>query len=130
LLLAQTPLGFVLLISVATFGHGCWATTTQTIPGDIVAPRFLGTVYGMTAFGGGIGAILFMCLTGRLVDTSGSFTAPFVIAGLLPLAGYGVFALLARQKHHAGQPMMTFANLAFTVTQRFGQSAAHADRTA
>ena len=96
-MLAPTPLGFVLLISVATFGHGCWATTTQTIPGDIVAPRFVGTVYGITAFGGGIGAILFMYVTGKLVDTYGSFTAPFVIAGILPLIGYGLFVLLAGQ---------------------------------
>jgi MFS transporter, ACS family, hexuronate transporter len=96
-IVAATPLGFVLLISLATLGHGAWATTTQTIPGDIVAPRFVGTVYGITAFGGGIGAILFMYATGRLVDTYGSFTAPFVIAGILPLVGYGVFVSLARE---------------------------------
>jgi ACS family hexuronate transporter-like MFS transporter len=96
-ILAPTPLGFVLLISLATLGHGAWATTTQTIPGDIVAPRFVGTVYGITAFGGGLGAILFMWATGALVDAYGSFTIPFVLAGLLPLVGYGVFVLLARE---------------------------------
>jgi ACS family hexuronate transporter-like MFS transporter len=96
-MLAATPLGFVLLISIATLGHGAWATTTQTIPGDIVAPRFVGTVYGITAFGGGIGAIIFMFVTGRLVDAYGSFTAPFVIAGMLPLLGYAVFVVLARE---------------------------------
>ena len=41
--MAKTPLGFVLLISIATFGHGGWGTATQTLPGDIVAPRFVGT---------------------------------------------------------------------------------------
>jgi MFS transporter, ACS family, hexuronate transporter len=45
---ADTPLASVLFISLATFGHGCWATTTQTIPGDIVPARFVGTVYGIT----------------------------------------------------------------------------------
>lgn len=58
-MLVATPLAFVLLIGIATLGHGAWATTTQTIPEDIVAPRFVGTVYGITAFGGGIGAIIF-----------------------------------------------------------------------
>jgi ACS family hexuronate transporter-like MFS transporter len=96
-MLAATPLGFVLLISIATLGHGAWATTTQTIPGDIVAPRFVGTVYGITAFGGGIGAIIFMFATGKLVDIYGSFTVPFVIAGILPLIGYWVFVWLARE---------------------------------
>ena len=85
---ADTPLACVLFISLATFGHGCWATTTQTIPGDIVAPRFVGTVYGITAFGGGVGAIIFTYATGQLVDAYGSFTIPFVIAGVLPLVGY------------------------------------------
>jgi len=92
---APTPLGFVLFISLATLGHGAWATTTQTIPGDIVAPRFVGTVYGITAFGGGIGAIIFTYVTGKLVDTYGSFTGPFVIAAVLPLVAYAAFALVA-----------------------------------
>ncbi|HJQ58159.1 MAG TPA: MFS transporter, partial [Vineibacter sp.] len=96
-ILAPTPLGFVLLISLATLGHGAWATTAQTIPGDIVPPRFVGTVYGITAFGGGLGAILFMSATGALVDAYGSFTIPFVLAGILPLIGYGLFVLLARE---------------------------------
>jgi ACS family hexuronate transporter-like MFS transporter len=91
----DAPLVSVLLISLATLGHGGWATTTQTIPGDIVAPRFVGTVYGMTAFGGGVGAIIFTYATGRLVDAYGSFTIPFVIAGVLPLLGYLVFTVIA-----------------------------------
>jgi ACS family hexuronate transporter-like MFS transporter len=90
-----TPLVSVLFISLATLGHGGWATKTQTIPGDIVAPRFVGTVYGMTAFGGGIGAIIFTYATGRLVDAYGSFTIPFIIAGVLPLLGYLVFTYIA-----------------------------------
>ena len=58
-------------------------------------PRFVGTVYGITAFGGGLGAILFMWATGALVDAYGSFTIPFVLAGVMPLLGYGLFVLLA-----------------------------------
>ena len=74
-----------------------WATTTQTIPGDIVSARFVGTVYGITAFGGGVGAIIFTYATGQLVDAYGSFTIPFVIAGVLPLIGYVAFASIAGQ---------------------------------
>jgi ACS family hexuronate transporter-like MFS transporter len=94
---AATPLASVMYISLATFGHGCWATTTQTIPGDIVEPRFVGTVYGITAFGGGVGAIIFTYVTGQLVDAYGAFTIPFVIAGVLPLVGYAAFACIAGQ---------------------------------
>lgn len=92
---ADHPLVSVLCISLATFGHGAWATTTQTIPGDIVKPRHVGTVYGITAFGGGVGAIIFTYATGQMVDAYGSFTVPFVIAGLLPLLGYGAFVAIA-----------------------------------
>lgn len=92
---AATPLASVLYISLATFGHGCWATTTQTLPGDIVAPAFVGSVYGITAFGGGVGAIIFTYATGQLVDIYGSFTIPFVIAGVLPVVGYVAFACIA-----------------------------------
>jgi MFS transporter, ACS family, hexuronate transporter len=91
----KTPLEFVLLISLATFGHGCWTTTAQTIPGDIVPPSRVGTVYGITACGGGLGSILFTQLTGKLVDVTGSFTMPLFIAGVLPIIGFAVFSLLA-----------------------------------
>ena len=60
-----------------------------------MAARFVGTVYGMTAFGGGVGAIIFTYATGRLVDAYGSFTIPFIIAGVLPLLGYVAFTAIA-----------------------------------
>jgi MFS transporter, ACS family, hexuronate transporter len=91
----KTPLGFVLLISIATFGHGCWTTTAQTIPGDIVPPAQVGTVYGITACGGGLGGVVFMEVTGKLADMTGSFAIPLFIAGILPVLGFAVLSLLA-----------------------------------
>jgi len=90
----ETPIGFVMLISLATFGHRCWTTAAQTIPGDIVPPSRVETVYGITACGGGLGAILFTQLTVKLVDVTGSFTLPLLIAGVLPIIGFAVFSLL------------------------------------
>ena len=83
--LAPTTSGFVLLISIATFGHGSWASNIMTLPGDIAPHRLVGTLYGMTAFGGGLGSILFMQITGKLVDVQQSFNTAFLIAGILPL---------------------------------------------
>ena len=91
---AGTPLGFIMLISIATFGHGCWATASQTVPGDLVADRWVGTVYGITACGGGLGAIIFMQATGKLVDISHSFNTPLILAGLLPMLGLAAFMLV------------------------------------
>lgn len=91
---APTALSFVFLISVATFGHGSWASNVMTMPGDIVPHDWVGTVYGITAFGGGIGSVVFMQLVGRIVDTQHSFKSVFFIAGILPLFAFGVLSLL------------------------------------
>jgi ACS family hexuronate transporter-like MFS transporter len=83
--LASSTVGFVLLVSVATLGHGGWAANIMTLPGDMVPHRLVGTLYGMTALGGGLGSIVFMQITGKLVDMQRSFNTVFIIAGILPL---------------------------------------------
>jgi ACS family hexuronate transporter-like MFS transporter len=91
---AATSLRFTLWISLATLGHGSWGANIFTVPGDLVPSRWVGTVYGITAFGGGLGSIIFMQLTGRLVDSQRSFNTAFVIAGILPVAASLVFVAL------------------------------------
>jgi len=83
--LANSTLGFVLLVSIATLGHGGWAANIMTLPGDMVPHGLVGTLYGITAFGGGLSSILFMQITGKLVDMQQSFNSVFMIAGILPL---------------------------------------------
>ena len=91
---AATPLGFTLLISIATFGHGSYSSNILTIPADIVPHRLVGTLYGMTGFAGGFGSIFFMQITGKLVDVQNSFDTLFILAGILPLLAFTSFALL------------------------------------
>lgn len=83
--LAPSTVGFVMLVSVATLGHGGWAANIMTLPGDMVPHRVVGTLYGITALGGGLGSILFMQITGKLVDMQNSFDMVFIIAGILPV---------------------------------------------
>jgi ACS family hexuronate transporter-like MFS transporter len=82
---APTPLVFVLLISVATFGHGSWSSNIMSMPGDIVPPGAVGTLYGLSGCGGALGSILFMHAVGTLVDAQNSFDMVFLIGGILPL---------------------------------------------
>lgn len=93
--LAPSTVGFVLLVSVATLGHGAWAANIMTLPGDMVPHRLVGTLYGITAFGGGLGSILFMQITGKLVDMQRSFNTVFIIAGILPLIALVIVLILS-----------------------------------
>ena len=77
----------MLLISIATFGHGSYSANILTIPGDIVPHHWVGTLYGMTGFAGGFGSIFFMQITGKLVDVQQSFNTLFIIAGYLAADG-------------------------------------------
>jgi ACS family hexuronate transporter-like MFS transporter len=83
---APTPLAFVLLISVSTFGHGSWSSNIMSMPGDIVSHEAVGTLYGLSGCGGALGSMLFTLVIGKLVDTQNSFNTVFLIGGLLPLA--------------------------------------------
>ncbi len=88
---ASTNLGFILFVSIATYGHGSWGANIFTIPGDIVPHHWVGSIYGLTAFGGGLGSILFMQLTGKLLDVQKSFHTVFLIAGILPVVAALIF---------------------------------------
>ena len=79
------PLSFVLLISIATFGHGSWSSSIMSMPADIVPFGAVGTLYGLSGCGGALGSILFTTIIGNLVDVQHSFNAVFVIGGVLPL---------------------------------------------
>lgn len=83
---ATTPLSFVLLISAATFGHGSWSSNVISMPSDIVPYEAVGTLYGLSGFGGALGSMLFTTAIGRLVDVQHSFHSVFIIGGILPLA--------------------------------------------
>ena len=87
LFIANSPLSFAIVFySVAMFGHQFWSSNVQTVPADLFPSRIVGSVEGLLGSAGSFGAMLFMNLTGSLVEQHG-YAPVFVMAGLFhPLA--------------------------------------------
>lgn len=78
------------LVSVAFLGHQFWSVIVQTLPADFFPSAEVGSVAGLIGCAGSIGAMLFNLMVGALVDHFGSYTLPFLIAGLMHPVAFGV----------------------------------------
>jgi ACS family hexuronate transporter-like MFS transporter len=76
---------FIILVSIATAAHGLWTANVLTLPADLVPEPLVGSAYGITATGGGLGGLIFMQITGMVADKTHSFDSLFIAIGLLPL---------------------------------------------
>ena len=85
--LIKVPFGFYL--SAILFGLTAWSIPTimAAAAGDFVGPRLAPAGLGFITLFFGIGQALGPALGGYLADVSGSFTLPFLIAGVISLAG-------------------------------------------
>ena len=82
----------LLLISIVTFSIGMWATLEVTVAADILPASAVGSMTGLSGAGAALGGILFTSLTGWIVNRFS--TAVFVLASVLPLAGFALLATL------------------------------------
>jgi sugar phosphate permease len=85
--LIKVPFGFYL--SAILFGLTAWSIPTimAAAAGDFVGPRLAPAGLGFITLFFGIGQALGPALGGYLADLSGSFTLPFLIAGVISLMG-------------------------------------------
>jgi MFS family permease len=85
--LIKVPFGFYL--SAILFGLTAWSIPTimAAAAGDFVGPRLAPAGLGFITLFFGIGQALGPALGGYLADVSGSFTLPFLIAGVISLIG-------------------------------------------
>jgi len=75
------------IICTITFCHQVWKTNLMTITNDIYPVELVGSVSGIVSLGSGLGGMLFMNLTGQMVETF-SYTSIFVIMGFLHPVAY------------------------------------------
>jgi sugar phosphate permease len=85
--LIKVPFGFYL--SAILFGLTAWSIPTimAAASGDFVGPRLAPAGLGFITLFFGIGQALGPAIGGYLADVSGSFTLPFLIAGVISLVG-------------------------------------------
>jgi MFS family permease len=93
--LALVVLSLALAV-VAAIQSQSWALSSDVVP-DSHAARF----GGIMNFGGYFGGALAPIATGVIVDTTGSYTPSFLLAGVIAAMGGLCYAFLIRKPVHA-----------------------------
>jgi ACS family hexuronate transporter-like MFS transporter len=74
----------LILSSIALLAFYGYSVNTLTLPADLVPPRLVASVSGLSGTGTGLGSIIFTYIVGQVADRQ-SFAPVFVLVGLLPL---------------------------------------------
>jgi ACS family hexuronate transporter-like MFS transporter len=89
---------FLVLIGLCFAGHGAWFSNAMTMPSDIARHDLVGSLYGITALGGGLGGMIANETTGIVVDHTHSYRAIFAAAGILPIVATVLLRALIGQR--------------------------------
>jgi ACS family hexuronate transporter-like MFS transporter len=84
----------VLLLGLATAAHQGFSCNLLTMPSDLFPSRAVASVAGIGGMAGAIGGMLIAKLVGYLLQTTGSYTIPFLMAGSAYLIALGVIHLV------------------------------------
>jgi len=84
----------VVLIGMAAAGHQGFSANLFTMTSDLFPAQAVASVVGMGGMAGAMGGMLIAKVVGYILQQSGSYQIPFVIAGLSYLVALGVIQLL------------------------------------
>jgi ACS family hexuronate transporter-like MFS transporter len=84
----------VLLIGLAAAAHQGFSANLFTLTSDMFPSRAVGSVVGIGGMGGAIGGMLIAKLVGHVLQWTGSYMVPFLIAGSAYLVALGVIQIL------------------------------------
>ena len=85
----------VVLIGAAAAGHQGFSANLFTMAADLFPPQAVASVVGIGGMAGAVGGMFIAKLVGYILQRSGSYQIPFLIAGLSYLMALGVIHLLA-----------------------------------
>jgi MFS transporter, ACS family, hexuronate transporter len=85
----------VLLIGLATAGHQGFSTNVFTLPSDMFPAKIVASVAGVGGAAGAFGGMLIAQVVGHILQWTGSYAIPFIIAGSTYLVALGVIQFFA-----------------------------------
>jgi ACS family hexuronate transporter-like MFS transporter len=94
----------VLILGVATAAHQGFSANTYSLATDLFPKRVVGSVMGIGGFVGSIGGVLMAKYAGYVLQTFGSYTPLFVVAGCSYFSAVAVIHLLSPRLSRVEEP--------------------------
>lgn len=85
----------ILLIGLATAAHQGFSSNLLTLPSDMFPSKAVASVVGMGGMAGALGGMLIAKIVSYILQLTGSYTIPFLMAGTAYIFGLLVIHLLA-----------------------------------
>jgi MFS transporter, ACS family, aldohexuronate transporter len=85
----------VLLIGLATAAHQGFSANLYTIASDMFPTRAVASVIGIGGMAGALGGLVIAKIVGRVLQNTGSYQVPFMIAGVAYLFALAMIHLIA-----------------------------------
>jgi MFS transporter, ACS family, hexuronate transporter len=85
----------VAIVGLATAGHQAFSANLYTFPSDVFPKQAVGSVVGIGGTAGAVGGMLMSKYAGWVLDTIGSYTPIFVVAGTVYLLALAVIHTLS-----------------------------------
>jgi ACS family hexuronate transporter-like MFS transporter len=85
----------IALIAVAAAAHCGFSANLYTLASDLFPSQTVGSVIGIGGFAAGLGGMIIAKIVGYVLQASGSYTAPFFIAGIAYLSALLLIQMLS-----------------------------------
>jgi len=92
----------VLLIGLAAAGHQGFSANLFTLTSDLFPSRAVGSVVGIGGMAGAVGGMLIAKIVGYVLQWTGSYAVPFLIAGSSYLVALAIIHVLTPRLEPAG----------------------------
>ena len=93
--------GAVLLIGLAAAAHQGFSANIFTLTSDLFPAQAVGSVAGLGGMAGAIGGMFMAKLVGYVLQWTGSYMVPFLIAGFAYIVSLGIIHVLAPRMERA-----------------------------